>query len=316
VKKECKIHYQKDIDLFNKNVQPEIDNHALNLKNWIKELSELKKDLKSVVIKKLKDISNLLKESLKESESDDFDKESIKSFRNDVNIKLRTIDALTFEFNTILEEVTTYRDLRSRNKFLVWLNLKDLIKILMKKRVYEALNSVGLKNEHAYRYPHEFSGGQRQRIVIARALINNPKIIIADEPISALDVSIQAQVINIMKDLAEKKGITFLFIAHDLSMVNYACNRMIIMHNGRILEKGDTQEIFSNPIHPYTLSLLRSAPQLSKIHIDLASGGVETSYGHFNLPSSYYSFHSVSKSKEHFVFGTEEQVKLWSKKTR
>ncbi|MDE6473430.1 MAG: ABC transporter ATP-binding protein, partial [Ureaplasma sp.] len=246
---------------------------------------------------------------------EDCDKESIKSFKNDINIKLKTIDALTFEFNTIFDEITTYRDLRSKHKILVWLNLKDLIKILMKKRVYEALNSVGLKNEHAYRYPHEFSGGQRQRIVIARALINNPKIIIADEPISALDVSIQAQVINIMKDLAEKKGITFLFIAHDLSMVNYACNRMIIMHNGRILEKGDTQEIFNNPIHPYTLSLLRSAPQLSKIHIDLASGGIESSYGHFNLPSNFYTFHSVSKNKEHFVFGTDEQIKLWSKKT-
>lgn len=130
-----------------------------------------------------------------------------------------------------------------------------------KKRVYDALETVGLSKEHANRYPHEFSGGQRQRIGIARALAVEPEFIIADEPISALDVSIQAQVVNIMLRLQREKGITFLFIAHDLSMVKYISDRIAVMHFGKIVELGPADDIYNHPLHDYTKSLLSAIPQ-------------------------------------------------------
>ena len=114
--------------------------------------------------------------------------------------------------------------------------------------------------EHANRYPHEFSGGQRQRIGIARALIVNPELIIADEPISALDVSIQAQVINLLNELREKFELTILFIAHNLSVVKYFCNRIGVMYYGRLVEIAPTEELFEHPLHPYTKSLLSAVP--------------------------------------------------------
>ena len=128
------------------------------------------------------------------------------------------------------------------------------------EKVYKILEKVGLSKEHANRYPHQFSGGQRQRIGIARALIMNPKLIIADEAISALDVSIQAQVVNLMKDIQKETNTAFLFIAHDLSMVKYISDRIGVLHLGYLLETGTTEEIFSNPIHPYTKSLISAIP--------------------------------------------------------
>ena len=122
--------------------------------------------------------------------------------------------------------------------------------------VYELLETVGLNREHASRYPHEFSGGQRQRIGIARALAVEPDFIVADEPISALDVSIQAQIVNLMNKLKEERGLTYLFIAHDLSMVRYISDRIAVMSNGKIMELADADELFKNPLHPYTKSLL------------------------------------------------------------
>lgn len=130
-----------------------------------------------------------------------------------------------------------------------------------KRRVYDLLETVGLSKEHANRYPHEFSGGQRQRIGIARALAVEPEFIIADEPISALDVSIQSQVVNLMLKLQKERGITFLFIAHDLSMVKYISDRIAVMHFGKIVELGSADEIYYHPLHDYTKSLLSAIPQ-------------------------------------------------------
>lgn len=128
-------------------------------------------------------------------------------------------------------------------------------------KVKELINLVGLNEDHLSRYPHEFSGGQRQRIGIARALAVNPHFIVADEPISALDVSIQAQVVNLMQKLQHEQGLTYLFIAHDLSMVKYISNRIGVMHWGKLLEVGPAVEIYHNPIHPYTKSLLSAIPE-------------------------------------------------------
>lgn len=130
-----------------------------------------------------------------------------------------------------------------------------------KERVGAILKKVGLSPAHAERYPQQFSGGQRQRVGIARALVMNPKLIIADECISALDVSIQAQVVNLMKDIQAETKCAYLFIAHDLSMVKYISDRIGVLHKGRLVETGLTREIFSNPVHPYTQSLFSAVPQ-------------------------------------------------------
>ena len=128
------------------------------------------------------------------------------------------------------------------------------------RMVVELLNSVGLDEQHANRYPHEFSGGQRQRVGIARALSVNPDFVIADEPISALDVSIQAQVVNLLQSLQKSRKLTYLFIAHDLSMVKYISDRIGVMYLGNLMELTDSEELFNNPLHPYTQALLSAIP--------------------------------------------------------
>lgn len=128
------------------------------------------------------------------------------------------------------------------------------------ERVIELLRLVGLGEEHVLRFPHEFSGGQRQRIGIARALALNPKFIVCDEPISALDVSIQAQVVNLLKNLQDRLGLTYMFIAHDLSMVRYISDRVGVMYLGHMMELAESEELYSNPIHPYTKALLSAIP--------------------------------------------------------
>src|SRR5699024_9541858 len=128
------------------------------------------------------------------------------------------------------------------------------------ERVEELLEIVRLEKEHAYRYPHEFSGGQRQRIGIARALAVEPDFIVCDEPLSALDVSIQDQVVGLLEDLQKKLGLTYLFIAHDLSMIKHFCDRVAVMYMGTIVELAESEELYSNPIHPYTKRLLEAIP--------------------------------------------------------
>ncbi len=141
------------------------------------------------------------------------------------------------------------------------LNINTSLSTMEKQdRVAWLLNKVGLNNEQANRYPHEFSGGQRQRIAIARALATNPKVVIADEPVSALDVSIQAQVINLMMDLQEEFNLTILFIAHDLSVVKHISTEIAVMYLGEVVEYGDTEKVFSDPQHDYTKTLLESIP--------------------------------------------------------
>ncbi|MBG3821664.1 ATP-binding cassette domain-containing protein [Staphylococcus aureus] len=172
-----------------------------------------------------------------------------------------------------------------------------------KKRVYDLLETVGLSKEHANRYPHEFSGGQRQRIGIARALAVEQEFIIADEPISALDVSIQAQVVNLLLKLQRERGITFLFIAHDLSMVKYISDRIAVMHFGEIVEIGPAEEIYQNPLHDYTKSLLSAIPQPDP---ESERSRKRFSYIDDEANNHLRQLHEIRPN--HFVFSTEEEA--------
>ena len=128
------------------------------------------------------------------------------------------------------------------------------------EKVERAINDVGLLPEHLTRYPHEFSGGQRQRVGLARSIVMEPELIVADEPISALDVSIRAQVLNLLKKFQQERGLTYLFIAHDLSIVRFISDRIVVIYKGRIMEVAETEELFAYPLHPYTHSLMSAIP--------------------------------------------------------
>ena len=171
------------------------------------------------------------------------------------------------------------------------------------------LAKVGLAPEHATRYPHQFSGGQRQRIGIARALIMNPKLIIADECISALDVSIQAQVVNLMKDIQQETGTDYLFIAHDLSMVKYISDRIGVLHLGHLLETGTTDEIFENPIHPYTKSLLSAIPTPNPI-VEKTRSAESYDYATSGIDYTLGTEHHVGGT--HYVKCTDEEFAKWN----
>lgn len=177
-----------------------------------------------------------------------------------------------------------------------------------KEKVYNILDMVGLSREHANRYPHQFSGGQRQRIGIARALIMNPDLIIADEAISALDVSIQAQVINLMKDIQQQTGTAYLFIAHDLSMVKYISDRIGVLHLGHMVETGTKEEIFSNPIHPYTKSLLSAIPHANP---KMEKSRVALAYDYGSSGIDYSRGIQQHVGGQHYVLSTDEELMRW-----
>ena len=178
------------------------------------------------------------------------------------------------------------------------------------EKVNTILDKVGLSREQATRFPHQFSGGQRQRVGIARALVMNPKLVIADECISALDVSIQAQVVNLMKDLQDELGTTYLFIAHDLSMVKYISDRIGVMHLGHIVETGTTDEIFENPIHPYTKSLLSAIPHPNPI---VEKKRIAVTYNKDEMGVDYTAGHEHILSETHKVLATDEEFEKWIK---
>lgn len=177
----------------------------------------------------------------------------------------------------------------------------------IQEKVYEILELVGLVKEHATRYPHEFSGGQRQRIGIARAIIMQPDMIIADEPVSALDVSIQAQVINLLNELREKLGLTILFIAHDLSVVKYFSDRIGVMYYGKLVELASSDELFAHPLHPYTRALLSAIPLPDPIYEKKRVRKIYNPIAEHDYRTDKPSFREVSPN--HFVYCNDEEEK-------
>ena len=178
------------------------------------------------------------------------------------------------------------------------------------EKISEMLKKVGLSPEHAARYPHQFSGGQRQRVGIARALIMNPKLIIADECISALEVSIQVQVVNLMKDIQAETQCAYLFIAHALSMVKYISDRIGVLHLGYMVESGTKEEIFSHPVHPYTKSLLSAIPHPNPV-VEKHRVALTYNYATSGIDYAKGTEHSVGGT--HTVLATDEEFDAWTK---
>lgn len=177
---------------------------------------------------------------------------------------------VTRKIQMIFQDPMASLNERAKVDYIIAEGLLNLPKKLNKEErnriISEALDSVGLLPEFASRFPHEFSGGQRQRIGIARAMVMNPEFIIADEPISALDVSIRAQVLNLMAKLQREMGLTYLFISHDLSVMRFICDRICVIHKGVLVELADTEELFAHPMHPYTQALLSAIPMPDPEH--------------------------------------------------
>ena len=200
-----------------------------------------------------------------------------------------------------LDPRMTVRDIIAEGLIINGITDKDYIN----EKVYEILEMVGLVREHADRYPHEFSGGQRQRIGIARAVIMQPEMIIADEPISALDVSIQAQVINLLNDLRERLGLTILFIAHDLSVVKYFSDRIGVMYFGKMVELADSDELFKNPLHPYTKSLLSAIPLPDPVYEKQRTRITYNPLAEHDYSVNQPSFREITPG--HFVYCNDEE---------
>ncbi len=234
--------YQEIVEKYqslNDQLQKEIDSYMSISDRKTKEVVNLQKEIKLNAIRQKQDIANLRYSLVK---------------RN--RILMRSMQMIFQDPIASLNPRMTVKEIIAEGLRINGVrNEKEI-----QERVEDALKTVGLVPEHGSRYPHEFSGGQRQRIGIARSLVVEPSFIIADEPISALDVSIRAQIINLLNDLREKKGITILFIAHDLSVVKYFSDRLAVMYYGHIVEIGNKDSIFHNPLHPYTHSLMASIP--------------------------------------------------------
>jgi len=231
-------------------------------------------------------------------------KKSLKNFRKQAQMVFQnpysSLDPKMKIFDTLKEPLQINTDLSDEQ---------------IEKIVKEKIRLVGLDENCLNLYPHEFSGGQRQRIAIARALVLDPEFILADEPVSALDVSIQAQIINLLKELKEECNLTFLLITHDMSVIKYLADRVAIMYLGEIVEIGQTEEIFKNPMHPYTKALLSSVPQPDKKVTKIILKGDLPSPA--NLPSGC-KFHTrcpfvMEKCKTHVpeVIGVEHKVKCF-----
>lgn len=240
------------------------------------------------------------------------DKNTLKTKKQQLEQKFTRIAAFDIEEKQILKSLEMVRIIYQIKKTSKPIRYFTVKKLLLQRKVINALVQVGLKPEHAYRYPHEFSGGQKQRINIARALILEPELIIADEPIASLDISIQAQVINILIDLVKKKGISMIFIGHDLSVIEYLADSILVMHLGRVVEKGHAGQIFKNPLHPYTKTLFASIPKVSTANEPFKAANVDLTYiAEYIQDKPSYKI----VAPHHLLLANDVQLKRWANKS-
>ncbi|WP_027334011.1 ATP-binding cassette domain-containing protein [Mycoplasma elephantis] len=323
-KKEIVGYIQANIEK-NKKLKEQIDNEY----SLYKDLKQKQTYLNKLFDDNFKEFLITLKQKLQEKTKDFKEiKLEISKFETIVQEKKQTLKSFDIEVKYLNKDIRSLHLLLGINKafskkFIKWYRkiehyiiypiAKYKIKnLLIKNKIYKSLEDVGLLKQFAYRYPHEFSGGQRQRIVIARALISDPKVIVADEPIASLDISIQAQIVNLLKELCQEKNIGLIFIAHDLSMVEYIADRILIMHLGKVVESGNTTKIYKMPIHPYTKNLFKAIPKISNANEKFKNISFELNY------LIEQEFPNVCETFEiepgHFIYGTKEQLKKWLKK--
>ena len=254
-----KAEIQAEIKKINEELGAVVDENRALIRDAKLDTREVDKRYAASLVKALEEE---YAEKLQAAEGDD---EKLRALKKEFDVRrrvakksrLNTQSQMIFQDPLAsLDPRRTVRDIIAEGMIINGVTDQDYIN----EKVYDILETVGLVREQADRYPHEFSGGQRQRIGIARAVVMQPEMIIADEPISALDVSIQAQVINLLNDLRERMGLTILFIAHDLSVVKYFSDRIGVMYFGKMVELADSDELFKNPLHPYTKSLLSAIP--------------------------------------------------------
>ncbi len=254
-----KAEIDNEIKKINEELGEIVDKNRALIRDARLDLKEVDRNYSKSLVEEL-DAEYLGKLDKLEKGSDEY-KALMKEYKGKVRVakKSRLITQIQMIFQdpiASLDPRMTVRDIIAEGLVINGVTDKEYIN----EKVYEILEMVGLVREHADRYPHEFSGGQRQRIGIARAVIMQPEMIIADEPVSSLDVSIQAQVINLLNDLRDRLGLTIMFIAHDLSVVKYFSDRIGVMYFGKMVELADSDELFKNPLHPYTQSLLSAIP--------------------------------------------------------
>ena len=286
-------------ELINKHNQ-EFDKYITNLKKQRnKEIAEFKKEIAEEKLQ-LKEDRKVINEHLK-----------------NISLKHRKLDKKLSEvFDSqvvsVVQKLIHYNFWRA--KIIIWIINKYFVKYsrittkyATERKIQDRLVQVGLNPDDIVRYPKDFSGGQRQRIAIARAMMSNPSLLIADEPISSLDVSIQAQIINLIKDLKEKNNLTVLFIAHDLRMVEFLSDNIIVMSKGQIVESGTTKEIFDNPTHPYTRALFSAIPSIDSINKKMDVLDYDDSI----YQNPYENLKEYSLSPTHKVLSTDKWIKEW-----
>ncbi|MGL4183564.1 MAG: ATP-binding cassette domain-containing protein [Metamycoplasmataceae bacterium] len=298
--KEFKKNYDVEIKEIEDNIASEIEKQQKYLEEYNVLFNNFMKIHNQFIVK----VESLMVEKNKTPKKI---KTAINFFNQQLSEKKETLKTFTIEINTLKKDTKEILYLLGIKKVV---NQKAKIKdILLRTKIYNALEEVGLLRQFAWRYPHEFSGGQRQRIVIARALISNPKLIIADEPIASLDISIQAQIVNILKELCKQKEVSLIFVAHDLSMVEYIADYISIMHLGKIVESGKTKEIYSNPKHPYTINLFNSIPKISNSNEKFQASNFSTEYLDIEQSKERKWF---KINDEHFIYSTVNQFKEWT----